>query len=58
MLGLEVMQVDYRDTGVGLIIDKEVTTIVLTLGLGEGRVVGVTEGDIFAMNPSLSENGL
>ncbi|WP_288100619.1 hypothetical protein, partial [Herbaspirillum sp.] len=44
LLGLEVAQVDARDAAVGVVVDKQPPPVVLAVGLGESRMVGVAPG--------------
>ena len=58
LLGLKVMQINHRQTGVVLVIDKEVFTIILAIFLCEGGVVGITKLDLFAVDVALCQYGL
>ena len=44
----EVVQVDDRDASVGLVVHEDVLAVVLTLGLGERRMVHVAPRDLLA----------
>ena len=52
------MQVDHRDTRVGLVVYEHIAAIVITLGLGNGRVVSITIGDVLAIDTALRQHGL
>ena len=58
LLSLEIMEIDDCQTRVVLVIDEEVLTVIFTIGLRDRRMVGITEVDIFAIDASLSQNGL
>ena len=54
LLGFEVVQVDHRDARVGLVVDEQPAAVVLAVGLGDRRVVGVTIVDLLAVDVALA----
>ena len=58
LLGFEIVEIDNGDTGIGLVIDEQIASIILTIGLGDGGVVGITEVDLLALNVALAKYGL
>ena len=52
------MQIDNRDTRVGLVVDEQVTAVGYTLGFGNGRMVGITVGDVLALDTALRQHSL
>ena len=56
LLGDEVLQVDDRQTGVGFVVDDQPLSVVLSVGLGEGGVVGISPGDLLAADLALRED--
>ena len=58
LLGLEVTQVDHRQTRVGLVVDEQELAVVLTFGFGNRRVVRIAPGDLLAVDHALLEHAL
>ena len=58
LLGLEVVQVDDRDAGVGLVVDEQVAPVIVTLGFRHGGVMGIAVDDVLAADPALGQDGL
>ncbi len=60
LLHFKVAQVDDRHAGVGLVVDEQEVTVIVTVGLAEGRMMGVGPGERLAVDglTTLSQNFL
>jgi hypothetical protein len=56
LLGFKIVQIDYGDAGVGLIIKKDIASVIIAIGFGNGRVMGVTIGNVLALDPALGRD--
>ena len=52
------MQIDHGNTWVVFIIDKQITTVVLTIGFRDGWMMGITKLDVLAIHPALCQYSL
>jgi hypothetical protein len=58
LLGLEVAQVDHRQARVGLVVDEQELAVVLAVGFGNGRMVGIAPGNVLAVDAALLQHVL